>query len=130
MEQPSRNGGSAETGSGRPRNVRMPASRARWLLVPLLALVSAGCVTVRPEQVVEVAFDGVQRSSRYSGGLALRFARVLRYRDDKTADEADTLATVRSLWPVDDSDGADAVGGQQHDEDPANDDPVDDERGE
>ena len=55
-------------------------------------------VTVRPEQVVEIAFDGVQGSTRYPGGVALRFARVLRYRDDKTADEADTLATVRELF--------------------------------
>ena len=39
---------------------------------------------VRPEQVVEIAFDGVQRSTRYPGGVALRFARVVRYRDDKT----------------------------------------------
>ncbi|GEK20459.1 ATP-dependent DNA ligase [Cellulomonas xylanilytica] len=54
-------------------------------------------VTVRPEQVVEIAFDGLQRSTRYPGGLALRFARVLRYRDDKTAAEADTIETVRSL---------------------------------
>ena len=54
-------------------------------------------VTVRPEQVVEIAFDGLQRSSRYPGGLALRFARVLRYRDDKTAGEADTIETVRTL---------------------------------
>ncbi|WP_402377536.1 ATP-dependent DNA ligase [Isoptericola rhizosphaerae] len=54
-------------------------------------------VRVRPEQVVEIAFDGVQRSPRYPGGVALRFARVVRYRDDKTADEADTLDTVRSL---------------------------------
>ena len=54
-------------------------------------------VQVRPEQVVEIAFDGVQRSSRYPGGVALRFARVLRYRDDKTADQADTLETVRGL---------------------------------
>jgi len=53
-------------------------------------------VTVRPEQVVEIAFDGVQRSTRYPGGVALRFARVLRYRDDKTAAEADTIAQVRS----------------------------------
>jgi DNA ligase-1 len=52
-------------------------------------------VRVRPEQVVEIAFDGVQRSSRYPGGVALRFARVLRYRDDKTAAEADTIDTVR-----------------------------------
>ncbi|MBE7701187.1 ATP-dependent DNA ligase [Oerskovia sp. Sa1BUA8] len=54
-------------------------------------------VTLRPEQVVEIAFDGLQRSTRYPGGLALRFARVLRYRDDKTADEADTIEAVRSL---------------------------------
>ncbi len=55
-------------------------------------------VEVRPEQVVEIAFDGVQRSSRYPGGMALRFARVIRYRDDKTADEADTIDTVRELY--------------------------------
>ena len=54
-------------------------------------------VHVRPEQVVEIAFDGLQRSSRYAGGLALRFARVLRYRDDKTAEEADTIEAVRAL---------------------------------
>jgi DNA ligase 1 len=52
-------------------------------------------VEVRPEQVVEIAFDGLQRSSRYPGGVALRFARVVRYRDDKTADEADTIDQVR-----------------------------------
>jgi ATP-dependent DNA ligase I len=56
-------------------------------------------VSVRPEQVVEIAFDGLQRSTRYPGGLALRFARVVRYRDDKTAAEADTIETVRSLVP-------------------------------
>lgn len=54
-------------------------------------------VTVRPEQVVEIAFDGVQRSSRYPGGVALRFARVLRYRDDKPPEEADTIDTVRAF---------------------------------
>ncbi len=54
-------------------------------------------VHVRPEQVVEVAFDGVQRSTRYAGGMALRFARVVRYREDKRADDADTVATVRGL---------------------------------
>ncbi len=57
-------------------------------------------VHVRPEQVVEIAFDGVQRSPRYPGGVALRFARVLRYRDDKRPDEADTLATVQSYLPA------------------------------
>jgi DNA ligase-1 len=54
-------------------------------------------VFVRPELVVEIAFDGLQRSRRYPGGVALRFARVLRYRDDKRADEADTLSTVLAL---------------------------------
>ncbi|GIG38620.1 ATP-dependent DNA ligase [Cellulomonas phragmiteti] len=54
-------------------------------------------VTLRPEQVVEIALDGLQRSTRYPGGLALRFARVLRYRDDKPASEADTIDTVRAL---------------------------------
>ncbi|MEO3930907.1 ATP-dependent DNA ligase [Micromonosporaceae bacterium B7E4] len=54
-------------------------------------------VRVRPEQVVEIAFDGVQSSPRYPGGVALRFARVLRYRDDKTAAEADTIDTVRAI---------------------------------
>jgi DNA ligase-1 len=54
-------------------------------------------VRVRPELVVEIAFDGVQTSSRYAGGMALRFARVLRYRDDKTAAEADTVDTVRAI---------------------------------
>ena len=54
-------------------------------------------VRVRPEQVVEIAFDGVQTSPRYPGGMALRFARVIRYRDDKTAEEADTIDTVRAI---------------------------------
>jgi DNA ligase-1 len=54
-------------------------------------------VHVRPELVVEIAFDGVQRSPRYPGGVALRFARVIRYRDDKPAAEADTIDAVRSL---------------------------------
>ncbi len=54
-------------------------------------------VTVRPEVVVEVAVDGVQTSTRYPGGVALRFARVLRYRPDKRPDQADTLASVQAL---------------------------------
>ncbi|WP_433334095.1 ATP-dependent DNA ligase [Spirillospora sp. CA-294931] len=57
-------------------------------------------VHVRPELVVEIAFDGVQRSPRYPGGLALRFARVLRYRPDKSAAEADTIETVRKVAPL------------------------------
>jgi DNA ligase-1 len=54
-------------------------------------------VYVRPEIVVEVAFDDIQASPRYPGGLALRFARVKGYRPDKRVDEADTIATVRAL---------------------------------
>ena len=54
-------------------------------------------VLVRPELVVEIAFDGVQTSPRYPGGMALRFARVLRYRPDKRADEADTIDVVRAI---------------------------------
>ncbi|MFB9311934.1 ATP-dependent DNA ligase, partial [Nocardioides plantarum] len=54
-------------------------------------------VRVRPEQVVEIAIDGLQASTRYPGGVALRFARVVRYRDDKAAGEADTLETVKEL---------------------------------
>jgi DNA ligase 1 len=52
---------------------------------------------VRPELVVEIAVDGVQRSSRYPGGVALRFARVRRYRDDKGPDEADTIERVQAM---------------------------------
>ncbi|MFI1398313.1 ATP-dependent DNA ligase [Streptomyces sp. NPDC020681] len=51
-------------------------------------------VNVRPELVVEIAYDGVQRSSRYPAGIALRFARVLRHRPDKSAQEADTIEQV------------------------------------
>ncbi len=54
-------------------------------------------VHVRPELVVEIAFDGVQASRRYPGGVALRFARVKGYRDDKSADEADTIDMVRAI---------------------------------
>jgi DNA ligase-1 len=54
-------------------------------------------VHVRPEQVVEIAVDGVQASSRYPGGVALRFARVRRYRHDKPAAEADTIERVQAL---------------------------------
>ncbi|MFN2587205.1 MAG: ATP-dependent DNA ligase [Actinomycetota bacterium] len=56
-------------------------------------------VLVRPELVVEVALDGVHVSTRYPGGIALRFARVKRYRPDKRADEADTLDDLRRLLP-------------------------------
>jgi DNA ligase-1 len=54
-------------------------------------------VHVRPELVVEVAFNDVQASPHYPGGLALRFARVKRYRSDKAAADADTIAAVRRI---------------------------------
>ncbi|GAA1523644.1 ATP-dependent DNA ligase [Streptomyces albidochromogenes] len=57
-------------------------------------------VTVRPELVVEIAYDGLQRSTRYPEGVTLRFARVVRYREDKPAAEADTVATVLATGPV------------------------------
>ena len=56
-------------------------------------------VHVRPELVVEIAVDGVQRSTRYAGGVALRFARVKRYRDDKSPADADTIDAVRAMLP-------------------------------
>jgi DNA ligase-1 len=68
-----------------------------------------GVLRVRPELVVEVAFDGVQASPRYPGGLALRFARVLRHRPDKAASEADTIDAVRALW-ADEPSGASGPG--------------------
>jgi DNA ligase 1 len=67
-------------------------------------------VHVRPELVVEVAFDGVQRSSQYPGGVALRFARVRRYRSDKQASEADTIQAVQGLLAPDAPDAPDADG--------------------
>jgi DNA ligase 1 len=57
-------------------------------------------VLVRPELVVEIALDGVQASTRYAGGVALRFARVKRYRPDKSAEEADTIGDLRALLPA------------------------------
>jgi DNA ligase-1 len=64
-----------------------------------LAVADDGYVVhVRPEQIVEVAFNDVQESPQYPAGMALRFARVLRYRDDKRADEADTVETVRAIF--------------------------------
>ena len=55
-------------------------------------------VYVRPELVVEIAFNDVQESSQYPGGMALRFARVKGYRPDKRPDEADTIDTVRAIY--------------------------------
>jgi DNA ligase-1 len=75
----------------------------RWQTERLQALaVESGDwqVTVRPELVVEVAFDGVQTSPRYPGGVALRFARVVRHRPDKTAEQADSIDEVLRLRPT------------------------------
>ena len=72
-----------------------------WQTVRLLQLEISRddyTVYVRPELVVEVAFNDVQASPQYPGGVALRFARVKRYRTDKTADQADTIATVRAIF--------------------------------
>jgi DNA ligase-1 len=66
-------------------------------LLELEATRDAWTVHVRPELVVEIAFDGVQASSRYPGGVALRFARVKGYRTDKRAGEADTIDAVRAI---------------------------------
>ena len=57
-----------------------------------------GWIPVRPAIVLEVAFDGLQRSDRHTSGFALRFPRIARLRDDKTPEEADTLEAVQSLW--------------------------------
>jgi len=73
-----------------------------WQTAKLLELEAARdewTVHVRPELVVEIAFDGVQTSPRYPGGVALRFARVLRHRPDKRAEEADTLDAVLAVAP-------------------------------
>jgi DNA ligase-1 len=72
----------------------------RWQTAELLAREvdrDGHIVYVRPEIVAEIAFNDVQRSSRYPGGFALRLARVVRYRDDKTADQADTIDAVRAI---------------------------------
>jgi DNA ligase-1 len=75
----------------------------RWQTDALLALETERrgiAVLVRPELVVEIALDGVQSSTRYPGGVALRFARVKRYRPDKSADEADVIDDLRALLPA------------------------------
>lgn len=72
----------------------------RWQTTALLELEAARrgiAVLVRPELVVEIALDGVQSSTRYPGGVALRFARLKRYRPDKRPDEADTIDDLRAL---------------------------------
>ena len=75
----------------------------RWQTKELLELQvrrQGIAVLVRPELVVEIALDGVQSSTRYSGGVALRFARVKRYRPDKRPGEADTIDDLRALLPA------------------------------
>ena len=57
-----------------------------------------GLLPVKPEIVLEVAFDGLQRSDRHTSGFALRFPRIARIRDDKKPEEADTLDAVKALW--------------------------------
>ena len=72
-----------------------------WQTEKLLALETSReghVVHVRPELVVEIAFNEIQASPTYPGGFALRFARVKRYREDKNAKEADTIAAVRALY--------------------------------
>ncbi|HXU66708.1 MAG TPA: ATP-dependent DNA ligase, partial [Casimicrobiaceae bacterium] len=72
-----------------------------WQTKAMLALEThrdAWAVYLRPELVVEVAFNDLQSSPRYPGGLALRFARIRRYRDDKRAGDADTMETVRAIY--------------------------------
>jgi DNA ligase 1 len=75
----------------------------RWQTEALLARETERrgiAVIVRPELVVEIALDGVQSSTRYPGGIALRFARVKRYRTDKDAQEADVIGDLRALLPA------------------------------
>jgi ATP-dependent DNA ligase len=68
-----------------------------WLLAHELSR-DAWTVHVKPELVAEIAFDSVQASPHYASGMALRFARVKRYREDKRAEEADTVDTVRTIF--------------------------------
>jgi DNA ligase-1 len=72
-----------------------------WQTSKLQALATSrddGVVFVRPDLVVEIAFNDLQASPRYPGGLALRFARVKRYRPDKRVEDADTMETVRAIY--------------------------------
>lgn len=85
------------------RNPSPAASRRHCESKPKPAQsIELGCdryaVQVEPKLVVEIAFNDLQASPRYPGGLALRFARVKRYRQDKTAEQADTIDTVRQIY--------------------------------
>jgi DNA ligase-1 len=80
----------------------MTAELLEWQTTELLARERERrgiAVLVRPELVVEIALDGVQASTRYPGGVALRFARVKRYRPDKGPEDADTIESLRALLP-------------------------------
>jgi DNA ligase-1 len=79
----------------------MTDAMLKWQTEKLLSLElsrSDWVVHVKPELVVEIAFDGVQASQQYPGGMALRFARVKRYREDKAAVDADTIDHVRAIF--------------------------------
>src|SRR5256886_8062011 len=79
----------------------LPISMLEWQTTELLAREThrdQWTVYVRPELVVEIAFSDLQASTRYPGGLALRLARVKRYRDDKRAQDADTMTQVRGVY--------------------------------
>lgn len=97
--------GARDAGSGRPVMVGktfkgLTDETLAWQTERLLELErdrEGGTVRVEPSLVVEIAFDGVQRSPRYAGGLALRFARVKGYRPDKPPAEAETLQTLRAI---------------------------------
>jgi DNA ligase 1 len=78
-----------------------PAHRLAWQTAELCKLAIANdpyTVYVQPKLVVEIAFNDIQASPHYPGALALRFARVKRYRPDKKAEEADTIETIRALY--------------------------------
>ena len=67
-------------------------------LLALKVAENRGTVSVRPEIVAEVAFNNIQKSPHYRSGMALRFARIVRFRDDKPAAEADTIQTMREIY--------------------------------
>ena len=84
--------GEARLGSGASGNVSLRSGDSLFITPT-----GARPESLLPEQVVEIAIDGVQASTRYPGGVALRFARVRRYRDDKQAASADTIDQIRAL---------------------------------
>ena len=96
-------GRAVELAPGKTSSTRTGARLLTWQTKELLERETERrgiAVLVRPELVVEIALDGVQSSTRYPGGVALRFARVKRYRPDKDAREADTIDDLRALLPA------------------------------